>query len=110
MGMRGALLVSGILFLFLVGCGYAPSSRYWINTVDSSIGKHRNQLITELGPPRSETPLDGGGSRLLFLQVKMFYGSGKYRTSHFQHVEVCRAVFDADKEGIIRTATFYGCS
>lgn len=71
------------------------------------MGKHRSQLINELGSPRSETPLSDGGSRLLYFDVTTFSSNGKYRRTVN---EVCRIVFDADQEGIIQSATFYGCS
>lgn len=102
-GVTGTLLVScGVL---LVSCGYDGKSWHWEKRVGSSIGMHRSQLIKELGPPASETSLSESGSRLLYLEVRKH--SGKYGGTIM--TVVCRTTFDADEEGIVRSATFHGC-
>ena len=88
--------------LMLVTC-----ARDHVRPMSSWTGKHRDALIKELGPPRSETALRNGGSRLDYVPIGTWPEDSRYT---YQQMEVCRMIFNVDKAGIIESWTFYGCS
>ena len=85
------LLIPVLLIVLLGGCLSQQMSSW--------VGKHRDDLVREWGPPSQETKLTKGGTSLVYI-----------RTWADQHgVNTCRRVFNTDDTGIIRTWSDDGC-
>lgn len=88
--MRGLLMLA--LGFVLSGC-LARDMKSWE-------GSHKDKLIQQWGPPEREAVLSDGGSTLMYRQWQGgLRGSGS----------VCHMIFNADKDGIIRSWRYYGC-
>lgn len=89
--MRWALPI--LYILLLAGClSQSENMRSWE-------GKHRDDLVQRWGPPNQETTLSKGGTSLVYIQTWADqYGA-----------YTCRRVFNTDKEGIVRSWSYYGC-
>lgn len=77
-----------------------------VRPVSSWIGKHRDALLKEFGPPRSDTTLREGGRRLEYVPIQHSPENSRYA---YGGMEVCRMIFMVDEAGIVTAWTFYGC-
>ena len=97
--MRVALI--SFLVIWGLGCSLFIDER-----LQSWKGFHRDELVRTMGPPTEETPISGGGNRIIFVEriTRHPTGAQVYGAS-----SVCRMVFETDGEGIIRTVSETGC-
>lgn len=100
-------IVWALCAVFLAGC---------VNRMDVGMrkyeGRHRDDLVKRFGPPTQETSLSDGGTSMVYIERSASYSGPSPMNPYSMNegsTRTCRMIFNADKNGIIRTWAHYGC-